>query len=62
MRLYLIHALQLLAQLSDEVKDVVSEVIVRGAYSAHSENLLTSLFCSDNQEGRKFAVNKDSRC
>ena len=50
--------LQLLAQQSDEVKAVVSEVIIRGAYSAHSEKLLTSILCSDKQEDRKFAVNK----
>ena len=36
----------------------MTEVIVRGAYSAHCENLLTSLLCSDDQEDRKFAVNK----
>ena len=39
--LLLIHALQLLAHQSDEVKAVVSEVIIRGVYSTHSENLLT---------------------
>ena len=38
---HLIHALQLLAHQSDEVKAVVSEVIIRGVYSTHSENLLT---------------------
>ena len=54
--LHLVNTLQFLAQQTDEVKDVVTEVIVRGAYSAHSENLLTSLLCSDKQEERKFAV------
>ena len=29
-----------------------------GAYSAHSENLLTTLICSDNKEDREFAVDK----
>ena len=56
--LHLIHTLQLLAKRSDEVKAVVSEVIICGAYSAHSEKLLTSILCSDKQEDRKFAVNK----
>ena len=56
--LQLIHALQLLAQQSDEAKAVVSEVIILVAYSAHSEKLFTSLLCSENQEDRKFAVNK----
>ena len=56
--LHLVHTLQLLAQQSEEVKEVVTKVIVRGAYSAHSENLLTSLLCSDNQEERRFAVNE----
>ena len=56
--LHLVHTLQLLAQQSEEVKEVVTEVIVRGAYSAHSKNLLTSLLCSDNQEERRFAVNE----
>ena len=37
--LHLVNTLQFLAQQTDEVKDVVTEVIVRGAYSAHSENL-----------------------
>ena len=55
---HLVHMSELLAQQSDEVKAVVTEVIVRGAYSAHSENLLTSLLCSVDQEDRKFAVNK----
>ena len=39
--LHLIHTLQLLAKRSDEVKAVVSEVIIHGVYSTHSENLLT---------------------
>ena len=55
--LLLIHALQLLAHQSDEVKAVVSEVIICGAYYAHSEKLLTSLLCNGNQEERRFAVN-----
>ena len=33
--------LLILALQSDEVKAVVSEVIIRGVYSTHSENLLT---------------------
>ena len=39
--LLLTHALQLLAHQSDDVKAVVSEVIILGVYSTHSENLLT---------------------
>ena len=56
--LHRVHALDLLEQQSDEVKGIITDVIIRGAYSAHSENLLSSFICSDNKEDREFAVNQ----
>jgi hypothetical protein len=53
---HLLNALQLLGQHSKEVKDIITPVIIRGSYSAHSENLLASLICSNAQEEREFAV------
>ena len=54
---HLISTLKLLRQQSEEVRKIITDVI-RGAYSAHSENLLASFICSDVQEQRKFAVDE----
>ena len=56
--LHLVHALELLEQQSGEVQDIIRDVVIRGAYSAHSENLLASLICSESKEDREFAVNQ----
>ena len=53
---HFIHGLELLEQQSDEVKTIITDVIIRGSYSAHSENLLASLLCSASKEDREFAV------
>ena len=56
--LHLTSALKLLHQQPNEVKKIITDVIKRGAYSAHSENLLASFISSDDKKLRKFAVEK----
>ena len=51
-------ALKLLHQQPNEVKKIITDVIKRGAYSAHSENLLASFISCDDEKLRKFAVEK----
>lgn len=41
-----------------KVKGIVEEVMQRGAWHGHSENLLLSMLGSDLEEERKFAVDK----
>lgn len=55
---HLITALTLLSEQSDEVQKIITPYIIRGAYSAHSENILSTLICSDDKEDRVFAVDK----
>ena len=55
---HLITALTLLRDQTDEVQNIITPYIIRGAYSAHSENILTSLICSDDKKDREFAVQK----
>ena len=43
---------------SAKVKEVVEPVIQRGGYHAHSENLLLSMLGSEDQDERKYAVEK----
>ena len=43
---------------TDEVKNLITSVIQRGAYHAHSENILASLLTSTDKDDRKFAVDK----
>ena len=41
-----------------EVQDAIKDTIIRGAYHAHSENLILSLLSSNVEEDRVFAIKK----
>ena len=51
-------SLDLLQKQTPEVEDIVTPVIQRGAYHANSQSVLTSLFSSENEEDRSFALEK----
>ena len=55
---HILKSVQLLNQQTDEVKNLITSVIQRGAYHAHSENILASLLTSTDKDDRKFAVDK----
>ena len=55
---HIVSSLKLLNQQASEVKNIITPVIQRGAYHAHSENVLASFVCSDSEEDRVFAVDK----
>ena len=41
-----------------EVIKIVEDTVNRGAWHAHSENVLLSLICSDDEQERRFAIKK----
>ena len=43
---------------SRKVKDIAKKFIEKGAWHAHSEHILLSLLCSDDEADRHFAINK----
>ena len=55
---HLLKSVQLLADASPEVKEIVMPVVQRGAYHGHSENILLTLVSSCSEEERCFAVDK----
>ena len=55
---HVVSSLQLLNKQIPEVKNIIKETVIRGAYHAHSESILTTLLCSNNKNDRKFAVKK----
>ena len=55
---HVVSSLQMLKKQTPEVRNIIQDTVLRGAYHAHSENILTSLLCSTNEDDRKFAVNK----
>ena len=56
---HIVSALKLLKEQTTEVQDIIIKpVIQRGAYHAHTENILASLICSCDSEDRSFAVDK----
>ena len=53
------HILFLIGQvrkMTKRVREIVSSTIQRGSYCCHSETILQSLLCSQNEEDRRFAV------
>ena len=54
--LHVVSSLKLLQKQTPEVKNIIQETMIRGAYHAHSENILTSLLCEDDPDDREFAV------
>ena len=46
----------MLSKQTPETINIIEDTVIRGAYHAHSENILTSLFCSDDRDNRSFAV------
>jgi hypothetical protein len=55
---HVVNSLVKLRAQSDEVKNIITDVVVRGSYHAHSENILTALVCSEDKNDRDFAVDK----
>ena len=45
---HILRTLALLRNQTEEVKKIITSVVLRGAYHAHSENLLTSMLTSDD--------------
>ena len=43
---------------SKKVKEIAMKFIEKGAWHAHSENILLSLLCSPEEEDRRFAIKK----
>ena len=55
---HLLYAVNLLKHQTPEVQDMAWQTVVRGGYYGHSENILTTLLTSQDQEDREFAVRK----
>ena len=55
---HVINSLIKLKVQSDEVKNIIMDVVVRGSYHAHAENILLAQLCSDSKEEREFALEK----
>ena len=55
------HVLNSIAKLKvqcDEVKNIITGVVIRGSYHAHAENILLAQLCSDSKEEREFALDQ----
>jgi hypothetical protein len=55
---HILTQLRILRTLPKALRDVVIPYIQSGAWYSHSENLLTSLICSQSPSDRKFALDK----
>ena len=55
---HILTALRIFKKQPNEVQNVIKDTISRGAYHAHSENVLLALLCSSVQEERVFAIEK----
>ena len=55
---HVLHQLSLLRQQREVLQHFTVEAILRGSWFAHSEMVLQSLLCSEEEEDRRFAVNK----
>ena len=55
---HVLHQLELLRSQSKAVVEIVKDTVNRGAWYAHSETILQTLLCSDDEEERRFAVKK----
>ena len=55
---HLLYAVNLLKHQRPEIQEMVWTTVVRGGYYGHSENILTTLLTSQDQEDREFAVRK----
>ena len=55
---HVVTTLQILKKQTPEVHDIIKDTVIRGAYHAHRENILTSLLCSHEKSDREFAVKK----
>ena len=53
---HVLKQLQLIRLQKKRVQDIVAATVVRSAYYSHSEAVLQTLLCSDDQEERKLAV------
>lgn len=55
---HILSALKLLKDQTPQVRAIITPVVERGAYHAHSESVLLSLLSSELREDRSFAVDK----
>ena len=55
---HILHQIVLWREQPELAMEFTHETIQRGAYYAHSEHLLQSLLCSDDEEQRRFAVKR----
>ena len=55
---HILTALKILRTQPKEVQDIIKDTISRGAYHAHSENLILSLLSSNVESERVFAIEK----
>ena len=56
--IHVLTSLRIYRTQAKEVQDAIKETIVRGAYHAHSENIILSLLSSNIEEDRVFAIEK----
>ena len=55
---HILTTLRLFRKQPKEVQNIIKDTISRGAYHAHSENVLLALLCSNLEEERVFAIEK----
>ena len=56
--IHILTSLRIFRTQPKEVQDAIKDTIIRGAYHAHSENLILSLLSSKIEEDRVFAIEK----
>ena len=54
----MLYQLELLRSQKKKVMDIVKETVNRGAWYAHPEAILQTMLCSEDEQERRFAVNK----
>ena len=55
---HILRTLELLRNQTEEVKNIITSVVHRGAYHAHPEKIMPSMLTSDDAGERSFAVEK----
>ena len=55
---HILTALRIFRTQPEEVQAIIKDTIIRGAYHAHSENIILSLLASNIEEERVFAIDK----
>ena len=55
---HILTALRIFRTQPEEVQAIIKDTLIKGAYHAHSENIILSLLASNIEEERDFAIDK----